>query len=243
MKRYNAFADFYDDIWTGIKGDTKFYLQEAKKARGPVLEAACGTGRIMLPLLEAGVDIDGFDITPKMISVLKKKAKAKGLKPNVWVADMRSFRSKRKYGLIIVPYRSFLHIRTTEDQIKTLKNFKRHLKKGGRLVMNFFYPDFNFMAKNDGKTSKKHPIYIKGKKYYSQEKVSISPIEQFNTVQWTLTGQGKTRKYSIDICYIYKKEFDLLLSAAGFRKWKVYGGFKKEKLTKMQQEMVWIIRN
>ena len=237
MKTYGTLAAFYDDVWKGCEGDVEFYLEQAQEAKGPVLEAACGTGRILIPLFEAGVDIDGFDITPKMISVLKKK----NAKPNVWVADMRNFRSKRKYSLIMVPYRSFLHLRASDDQIMALKNFRKHLKRGGKLIMNFFYPDYHFMSKHDRKKSKKSAVIINGKKYLQQERISLSPMEQFNHVEWILTGKGEKKKFSIDISYIYKKEFELLLKLAGFRKWKVFGGFNKQKLTNMKQEMVWII--
>ncbi len=245
MEYYNKFAELYDEISTGVKGDLEFYLKEAKKANGSVLEVACGTGRILLPLLEAGVDIDGFDISNKMLQVLKKKAEEKNLKVNVWKADMRNFKSKKKYDLIIVPYRAFNHVEKSEDQIKTLKNIKKHLKKGGRLILNFFYPDFNFMAKKDGKITKKVPISIKGKKYRLSEKVSYSPSEQLIRDDWLLEDlKGHKKKVlNFHLCYIYKKEFELLLRLAGYREWKVYGGFKKEKLVKSKQEMVWIIYN
>jgi ubiquinone/menaquinone biosynthesis C-methylase UbiE len=243
MKYYNEFAELYDELSMGLKGELEFYLKEAKKAKGPVLEVACGTGRILLPLLEAGVDIEGFDISEKMLSVLKKKAKQKGMRANVKKSDMRNFKSRKKYDLIIVPYRSFLHVEKTEDQIKTLKNFKRHLKKGGRLILNFFYPDFNFMAKMNGKLSKKQKVMIKGKMFTIQDVPNFEPINQLNRVDWFLKDEkGKKKKIlKIHLCYIYKKEFELLLRLAGFTIWKVYGGFKKEKLTKSKQEMVWIV--
>ena len=77
MKYYNEFAELYDDVSKGLTGELEFYLKEAKKAKGKVLEAACGTGRILLPLLEAGIDIEGFDISKSMLDVLKQKAKKK----------------------------------------------------------------------------------------------------------------------------------------------------------------------
>ncbi len=245
MKYYNEFADLYDELSLGLKGEIGFYLKEAKKAKGPVLEVACGTGRILLPLLEAGIDIEGFDISEKMLSVLKKKAKQKGLKANVKKSDMRSFKSRKKYDLIFVPYRSFLHIEKSEDQIKTLKNFKKHLKKEGKLILNFFYPDFNFMAKRDGKLTKKEPVLIKGKKFHLSEKDIYFPTQQSIRVEWILQDmEGHKKKVlKFHTGYIYKKEFELLLKLAGFKKWKVYGGFNKEKLTKCSQEMVWVIEN
>jgi hypothetical protein len=180
-----------------------------------------------------------------MLDVLKKKAKSKNLQPKVWIADMRNFKSNTRYDLIIVPYRAFNHIEKSEDQIKTLKNFRKHLKKGGRLILNFFYPDFNYMARMNGKATKKRKVMIRKKKYVMHEIPRYSPIDQLIRVDWIFEDEkGKQKKVlKIHLCYIYKKEFELLLKLAGFNKWKVYGGFKKEKLKNEKQEMVWIIEN
>jgi SAM-dependent methyltransferase len=242
MKYYNEFAELYDDASLGIQGELDFYLKEAKKTKGKVLEAACGTGRILLPLLEAGVNIEGFDLSIKMLDVLKKKAKKKNLKPKVWRADMRNFRSNKKYDLIIIPYRAFNHVEKSEDQIMTLKNLKKHLKKGGKLILNFFYPDFNYIARMNGKASKKSKVMIKGRKYLISEIPRYSPVDQLIRVDWIFEDEkGKKKKIlKIHLCYIYKKEFELLLKLSGFSKWKVYGGFKKQKLKNEKQEMVWI---
>lgn len=243
MKYYNEFADFYDEISTGLKGELEFYLKEAKKSEGRVLEVACGTGRVMLPLQKAGVDIEGFDISVKMLSVLRRKANAMGLEPKVWKADMRNFRSRNKYGLIIIPYRAFCHIEKSEEQIATLRNMRRHLAKGGRLILNFFYPNFNYMAKMNGKPAARRAALIGGKKCVFYEIPRYSPIDQLVRVDWIFAGASEKKKkiLKIRLAYIYKKEFELLLRLAGFRKWKVYGGFSKEPLKSGNQEMVWII--
>jgi SAM-dependent methyltransferase len=242
MKYYNDFAELYDEISMGLEGELEFYLKETRKTKGKALEVACGTGRILLPLLEAGVDIEGFDLSIKMLEVLKKKAKKKNLKPKVWIADMRNFKCKKKYDMIIIPYRAFNHAESSEDQIKTLKNFKKHLKKGGRLILNFFYPDFNYMSRMNGKASKKRKVMIKQKQYIMSETPRYSPVEQLLRVDWILEDEKRKKKkiLKIHLCYIYKKEFELLLLLAGFSKWKVYGGFKKQKLKNEKQEMVWI---
>src|SRR2546423_5851064 len=69
---YANWAEFYDEVYVDQydTGDLAFYLNEAKAAAGPVLEAGCGTGRILLPTLAAGVDIDGFDREPVMLARL-----------------------------------------------------------------------------------------------------------------------------------------------------------------------------
>jgi SAM-dependent methyltransferase len=245
MQYYTDFAELYDYLSPGIKGDVEFYLKQAKKAKGPVLEAGCGTGRILLPILKAGVDIEGIDNSKEMLSLLRKKARKMGLEPRVRKADMTDFNPRKKYDLIIVPYRAFLHVESNQDRIKALKNFKKHLRKGGKLVLDFFFPNFNFMAEKDGKVEP-GPTFAVGERIYDiSSKICYHPVEQFTQVFWYLKDrQGREKKVlKIRFTYIYKREFGLLLRMAGFRKWKVYGGFKKEKLERQDQEMVWIVEN
>ena len=58
-----------------------WYLNHAKEANGPILEPMCGTGRFLLPLLEKGYSVTGFDYSPDMLEICRKKCEAQGLKP------------------------------------------------------------------------------------------------------------------------------------------------------------------
>src|SRR6266516_7147029 len=71
--------ELYDLVYSWYDADLAFYLETARAARGPVLEAACGTGRVLIPTREAGVDIDGFDREPAMLERLRAKAACRGL--------------------------------------------------------------------------------------------------------------------------------------------------------------------
>jgi ubiquinone/menaquinone biosynthesis C-methylase UbiE len=102
MQNFEKWAKVYDSIYGKYKDDIEFYRKEARKAKGKVLEIACGTGRIYLELLKDGIDTYGIDISENMLKVLKKKAKELGLKPKVKKADMRTFKYPHKFSLIII---------------------------------------------------------------------------------------------------------------------------------------------
>ena len=112
---------FYDIAYSWYSDDLPFYVARSREARGAVLEAGCGTGRVLLPTLQAGVDIDGIDIHPGMIEVARAKAATLGLKPHLAVADMRDFTMPRRYALITIPFRAFQHLLTTADQVAALR--------------------------------------------------------------------------------------------------------------------------
>src|SRR5205823_2500142 len=90
----------YDILLGQIDYGNEFYRDLVRAANGPVLDVACGTGRVLLPCLQAGVDIEGLDLFPAMLDQLRKKAAALGLRPTLHEADMRSFRLERRYALI-----------------------------------------------------------------------------------------------------------------------------------------------
>lgn len=243
MNQFDAWAKYYDKILIGLGGneDVEFYKKEAKKAKGRVLEVACGTGRVYLEILKDGVDIHGIDISPQLLAKLKEKARKMNLKPKVKKADMRNFKLKEKYSLIIVPYRSFLHNKTTEDQLKTLKNIKEHLNKGGKLILNFWYPNWENILNAYGKENRRE-IMLDGERVTVIDKAEFADIiNQVIDVKFSMEKNNKTFwRNEFKLAFIYKKEFELLLRIAGFKKWKVYGGYHYGKLTSVVQEMVWI---
>jgi len=244
MADYDSIAEYYDLTHsTRILRDKKFYVTEAKKAKGKVLEVACGTGRIYLPLLEAGVKAYGVDISPKMLAVLEKNARAGGLVPHVQLSDMLTFKHKEKFSLILIPFRAFLHMLTTKDQLATLKNLRAHLAPGGKLMLNFFLPSPDYISSKYGK-GKRNKEFLDRKTGIAVTSESYFVDEPNQIVQCIFRITRHGRQIAIQkfrLALIYKKEFEFLLRLAGFSKWKVFGGFKKEKLTSSRQEMVWII--
>ncbi|MDI6916982.1 MAG: class I SAM-dependent methyltransferase [Thermoplasmatales archaeon] len=242
MQNFEKWANVYDLIYGKYKDDIDFYRKEARKAKGKVLEIACGTGRIYLEILKDGVDAYGVDISGNMLKVLETKAKKLGLESKVKKADMRTFKLNKKFSLIIIPFRSFLHNLTIEDQIKTLKNIRNHLAPNGKLILNFFFPNPEVILKTYGKEIRE-TIKSKDKKYILINKsYFVDEVNQIIEFINTLKEKDKTVwEDKFQLAFIYKREFELLLSLVGFKTWKVYAGFNRKPLKSYKQEMVWII--
>lgn len=238
MENFDKWAKIYDFIYSGKQEDEEFYKKHARKAKGKVLEIACGTGRIYLELLRNNVDAYGIDISKEMLANLRSKAKEENLTPKVYKADMKSFRLKHKFSLIIIPFRSFLHNLTTEDQLKTMKNCKRHLKPGGKLALNFFNPDPYLIAKYYNKTTTE-----KIDNEYSMQNYSYfvdEPNQVVKTTQRLMKNNRTVWKGGFTLALINKKEFELLLMQAGFSKWKVRNG-KGKKPKSLKDELYWVV--
>ena len=124
---YDAFADIYDLEYGTTTVDLDFYVEHAQAAQSPVLELACGTGRLALRVAEAGIPIVGIDSSERMLAVAREKAarlEESGAAPVEslpveWVqADMRDFDLGRRFGLAMIPARSFLHLLDPSDQVQ-----------------------------------------------------------------------------------------------------------------------------
>ena len=132
---------------------------------------------------------------------------------------------------------------TTRDQLSTLKNLRAHLAPGGKLMLNFFLPSPDYISGKYGK-GKRNKEFLDRKTGIAVTSESYFTDEPNQIVQCIFRINRQGRQVAIQkfrLALIYKKEFEFLLRLAGFSKWKVFGGFKKEKLTSSRQEMVWII--
>lgn len=108
-----------------------FYRSYVIKAKGPILEPMCGTGRFLLPLLEESFDVEGFDASDHMLKTLQAKAKIKGLKPKVRKGFAESSTDSKKYNLIFIPSGSFGLIADNNVAKAALKNFYNQLNNNG----------------------------------------------------------------------------------------------------------------
>jgi len=150
MSEYDIWADVYDLQYEGYEEDIPFYVGEAERAAPPVLELACGTGRVTIPIAQAGVDVIGLDSSPEMLAVAQRKVVQ--LSPEVkerirlLEADMRDFSLDERFGLIMIPFRSFLLLLSVEHQKRALLNIHRHLRPDGHLALNIFIPDLGIIA-------------------------------------------------------------------------------------------------
>jgi len=155
----DKYAQIYDLLYLDIKHDIPFYLDYAKRHGSPILEIACGTGRVLMPLAEAGYEVWGIDFSPSMLA--KARQNASILPPQVAKrihlvqADMRDFQLDMQFPLVLVPFRSFLVLLTVDDQIRTLNSIRRHMKEGGILVIDLFVPKYDALSQGKRQATKK----------------------------------------------------------------------------------------
>lgn len=132
--------DFTKPIGYSINGDIEYYLERLSHTKGKILEAAVGSGRFLIPLLEQGFDVDGFDASSAMLDSCQKYCQERHLTPQLYKADFVNFSFNQTYEAIVVPTGSFCLIESLDDAQQTLLNFYHHLEKGGRLIVDLALP-------------------------------------------------------------------------------------------------------
>lgn len=238
---FDGWADYYDRIYEGRDiGDVAFYVDLATDADGPVLELACGTGRVYLELLAAGVDADGLDVSRDMLDRLERKAADRDLDPSVWRDDMRSFEAPREYAAIVVPFRAFLHLKTIDDQLAALERIREHLRPGGTLALNLFVPDHGMLA--DGATVDREFEWDGARYRQHDESETVDPVAPIVRTEREMYRDGElVWDTAFEVKPVYAREMELLVRLAGFSEWTVYGGFDRSPLTADSDEQVWVV--
>ncbi|GAA5432513.1 tRNA 5-carboxymethoxyuridine methyltransferase [Haloarcula japonica] len=239
---FDEWASFYDANYEDQEiGDVEFYVDLAAETDGPVLEVGCGTGRIYLELLRAGVDADGIDISAEMLDVLEQKADEAGLTPSVRQADMTDFVTSREYDLIIVPFRTFLHNVTVAEQKAALRQFRETLAPDGRLALNFFVPSFDMISQSYGEPQTRSVTY-QGEEYIvTNISRLVDEVAQTVETERTIEYDGDVvRQATFQLALLSKSEFELLLETTGWSDWTGYGGFDRQPLKDGAEEMVWV---
>ncbi|MFQ5632366.1 MAG: class I SAM-dependent methyltransferase, partial [bacterium] len=130
----------YDQQHGYLTDDIDFYLEQAKKFGQPILELACGTGRITIPIAKQGAEIVGLDISEQMLARAKEKVHNRQLKIRWIHDDVRSFDLKQKFKLIIFTFNSIAHLHDHESIRACLVSVRNHLHEEGRFIVHFFNP-------------------------------------------------------------------------------------------------------
>jgi len=130
------------DFWSPHidEAEMTFYRQAIKDAKGKVLELACAGGRLLLPFLSEGYDVEGVDASPAMIEVLRKKAAKAKLTPTLYCQKLEDLEIKKKYRLIYISLGSIQLIKDPEDVKLLFRKCYQMLEEGGQLIVAFFLP-------------------------------------------------------------------------------------------------------
>jgi SAM-dependent methyltransferase len=227
MCHYVDYAEYYDADHA-ISIDIGFYLEYAEQCGSPVLELACGTGRILIPVAEAGYEIYGVDLNENMLDRCRSKVTERGLgeRAHLYLADMARFELPRTdFGLAYIPVRSFMHLNTQAEQIACLERTHAHMRPDGLFIVDIYAPSYAMMAQEpdrpfflrresrlpNGHTLKRWDRFVRNDPKLQIQHFELR-FEQYDA-QGALVRQ---RTLPLTTRYTFRYEMQLLLERAGF---------------------------
>lgn len=238
-----ALAAFYDAGHDhGDVGDESFYVGAAAGADGPVLEGACGSGRLYLEFLRRGVDADGFDVSGAMLAILRERSASEGLSPSVWRADLRSVGADRTYALAVVPYNSMCNLRTVDDQLAALRSLHDVLEPGGRLLFDVYVPRYEVVAESFGEWHDVREFEYGDETLTGRSRATLADetAQTYRTEQELLDADGEVvARDEFVLSHLPAQQVELLARQSPFAEWSVSGGFDGEPLTDGDGVQVW----
>ena len=156
---YDPIARLYDPWSASVTEDVEFYVEESVAAGGPVVELACGTGRIAVPVAKASVRVIGVDGSAAMLDVAREYAAAEGVSElvDLRLGDLREPPVEERVALVLIPFRSLLHMTTEADRERALAAARDLLAPGGRLVFDVFAPAKEDIDATNGRWLEREP--------------------------------------------------------------------------------------
>jgi SAM-dependent methyltransferase len=238
---YECFAEFYDHVVPyRSRPDVEFYVAHARAAGGRVLEVGCGTGRILLPMARAGAEVVGIDVSRPMLDVLDdnlaREPDTVRARVHIVEDDMRSFDLHERFPLVVLPFRSFQHMLTPEDQRRALRCLHAHLADEGRLVLDLFNPSIPFLGDPAwGKYPIPEPEFAMPdgrrvtRSYRVLERDYFNQIQHVEFIVDVVHADGRTehRAERFQIRYLFRYEAQYLLECEGFRVEALYGDYDR----------------
>jgi SAM-dependent methyltransferase len=257
VESYSVTAKYYDGAYAAKQDlvDLPFYLDLAQQSAGPILEIACGTGRVLLPIARKGIEIHGVDNSLPMLEILKKALarEPQDVRERVTLheGDMRDFRLGARYPLVIIPFRPMQHMHTIQDQVSALTTAALHLSEGGILAFDVFYPKFDVITTKMGEEVLEFEWNPRSdsaevvRRYFRKESVDkINQIFYFTFIYRTLrAGQLISEETeAFKLSYFTYPHLRALFQLAGLEPVAEYGSFAKAPLDNNAEQMIFLLR-
>jgi SAM-dependent methyltransferase len=229
----------------GPDGDGEFLLAQARAAGGPVLELACGTGRILQPIAEAGLPATGIDLAPGMLAEAKRKAAGR-VSPRYIEGDMRRFHLDERFALIFIANNSLCHLLDIASFEACMACVREHLAAGGRFVVDVFVPHLRFLLADP---SERYPLTEyddpdgRGRVVVTQQSRYnyVTQVNEVRTFQ-KFPDQSVEIEGSLDMRMYFPQELQALLRYNGFRLVASLGGYGGEPLDSRSPRQLYVLQ-
>jgi SAM-dependent methyltransferase len=245
---YRLIAELYDAEHADFDEDIELLLSVTEELDGPILELGCGSGRVILPLAEAGHQVTGVDVSPVMLERARCRVETASPALSVHLAemDMRSSDPALEgtFQMALYSLNGFMHLTTQDDQLRSLTSVHRSLRPHGMVYFDLMNPAPEYLeriaahpsldwsgALGDGRRVIK----------WTQREVDIHQQTIDTSIWYDLTGHdGQVRRIHTDFTlrYVHLSELALMLNLTGFGQPSAYGSYDLDPLDAQSERLI-----
>lgn len=228
---YHLYRDgrHYDQLFGQAEQDLPFWIVQAERYGGPILELACGTGRICIPLAKQGFEVAGMDHSAAMLNEARAKASAAGVSVEWIQSDMRDFDLGRGFSLILLPANALCHLLNLESFEGCMSAVQRHLQPDGRFIVDVFVPRMELLLDKPGE---RFPFaeyddpdgrgkIVVTESYVYEPDSQIKKVTTFHSIP----GEAVEMAGRLDMRMYFPQELDALLKYNGFEIVERFGNY------------------
>lgn len=236
-------AGLYDLVAPRDGEMERFYVEAAGGPGRRVLELACGSGRITVPLATSGAEVTGVDVSATMLERARAALARNGSTAELVEADMRALDLGREFDTVVVAANSLLHLHTREDFAAAFSAVRRHLAPGGRLAFDIFVPSARLLSLP---RDERQLLGVFGHPELGEvtidETIAYDPITQVSRADWYWsTAERRNFRHTVlEMRQVFPQELPLLLELGGLRLEARYGSFDRSPLTPQSRRQVCI---
>jgi SAM-dependent methyltransferase len=232
MALYDRIASIYDPWSRSVTEDVGFYVDQARAYGGPVVELAVGTGRIAVPIAEAGVPVIGIDASPEMLAIARQAASAASVEELVElrVGDIANPPVSERVPLVICPFRSLLHMEDEDAKLSALRAARGLLAPDGHFVFDVFAPSPEDIEETHDRWWEREPGIFE------------RAVWDENTRTLSLSVRSGDVSATFALHWLSLSEWLRLLELAGFEVEATYGWFDLRPFAG-EEDMVFVCRS
>jgi SAM-dependent methyltransferase len=245
-------AKYYDLIHGQLVEDVPMWERLTEEIDASILEIGCGTGRLLLPLAQAGHTLTGIDLSEVALRSARAKLEAAYLAHHVSLhqVDMRDFElSHKDFAAALLPLNTFMHCHSQAEQVATLQAIHGHLQPDGILIVDLFYPDPLMLAEVDGR------LYFEAEtvdhrsghaiQWYWRHDIDLAnQMRHLTYILDEVDAGGQVRRITLpfSLRFVYRFEMELLLAMSGFVVDTIFGSYDLEPFDSHSSRMIFVAR-
>ena len=231
MTLYDPIARIYDPWSRSVTEDIGFYVDHALASGGPVVELAVGTGRIAVPIAQAGIRVIGVDASPGMLAVAREAAEAAGVGQllDLRVGDLVEPPVSERVPLVICPFRTLLHMSSEEAKLRALCAARDLLGPDGTFVFDVFAPSEDDIRETHGRWLEREP---------GIEELAVWDLD---TRTLSLSVKADSAAVTFHLHWLSVTEWLRLLEVAGLEVEELYGWFDGRAFED-EEDMIFVCR-